>query len=88
MTKFFATPDNPSGHRLEDLLGEVQKELMRRSNKIVSDRRAEARKVLENNIEILGMLTRCIALAEESTRAVNSIGPAHGPGDPPRIGEP
>ncbi len=84
MTKFFATSDNPFGHRLEDLLAEIQCELVRRSNKIVSDKRREARQVMENNIEILGMLTRCIKLAEDSTRAVNSIGPS---GDGPRIGD-
>ncbi len=84
MTHFFATSDNPNGYRLEDLLSEIQRELVRRSNKIVSDKRNEARKVLENNIEILSMLTRCIQLAEDSTRAVNSIGPA---GAGPRIGE-
>ena len=43
MTKFFATPDNPNGYKLEHLLAQVQMELMRRSNKIVTDRRAEAR---------------------------------------------
>ncbi|MBM3541046.1 MAG: histidine kinase [Alphaproteobacteria bacterium] len=84
MTHFFATSDNPTGYRLEDLLSEIQRELVRRSNKIVADKRNEARKVLENNIEILSMLTRCIQLAEDSTRAVNSIGPATGS---PRIGE-
>ena len=86
MTKFFTTPDRPEGHRLEEVLTNIQNELVRRSNKIVIDSRNEARRVLQNNIEILGLLTRCIKLAEDSTRTVNSIGPARA-GQPPRIGE-
>ncbi len=87
MTKFFSTPEHPEGHRLEEVLTNIQTELVRRSNKIVVDPRNEARRVLQNNIEILGLLTKCIKLAEDSTRVVNSIGLPR-PGAPPRIGEP
>jgi len=88
MTRYFSTPENPSGGRLEDILSELQNEIVRRSNKLLADNRPEARAVLHNNIDILGWLGKCVKAAQDSTRIVNSIGPPHGPDEPPRIGEP
>ena len=87
MTKFLATPEDPVGWTLEGILSEIQNEIVRRSQKIISDNRAEARAVLHNNIEILGLLTRCVHSAEDSTRILTTLGPAHGAEGEPRIGE-
>ena len=83
-TTFLITSETPDGWTLEDLLIEVQNDILRRSQKITEDPRAEARRVVDNNIEILGLLTRCIAKAQDSTSVLNSLGP-HVDGQP-RIG--
>lgn len=85
MTKFLATPDNPDGWRLEDILEQIQNDIFRRSIKIMEDARPEARAVLDNNIAILGMLAECVKRAKESTRIVQSFGP-HSAASGPRIG--
>lgn len=85
-TTFLVTSDHPDGWRLEDLLTEVQNDIVRRSYKIVDDERVEARQVLQNNIEILALLSQCIDKAKDSTAVLNSIGP-HEEGKP-RIGVP
>jgi len=87
MTRFLSTDEKPDGWRLEDILSEIQNDIIRRSEKIVGDHRAEARAVLHNNIEILAWLTQCIHKAEDSTRVLKSLGPSRaGIGGPPRIG--
>lgn len=87
MTHFFPSPDHPQGWMLEELLAQIQNDIVRRSEKIVDDMRPQARAVLHNNIEILGMLTACIHKAEESTRILESFGRSESiRGGPPRIG--
>ncbi len=86
MTHFLATPENPDGWKLEDILKQLQNDIVRRSNKIIDDTRPEARAVLQNNIEILQWIGQCIDKAEDSTRILNSFGPSTGPGGEPRIG--
>ena len=87
MTRFLVTPENPSGWRLEDILGEIQKDIIRRCAKILDDPSPVAAPVRYNNVKILGHLTECIKLAEDSTRLLNSIGPSPVAGTgTPRIG--
>ncbi len=87
MTRFLVTPENPTGWRLEDILGEIQKDIIRRCSKILDDPSPVAAPVRYNNIKILGMLTECIKAAEDSSRLLNSIGPSTAAqGGPPRIG--
>ncbi|MGH6719274.1 MAG: histidine kinase [Alphaproteobacteria bacterium] len=86
MTRFLATDENPVGWKLEDILTVLQDDIVRRSHKIIEDHRPEARQVLHNNIEILGLLTRCIDLAKGSSRVLASLGPSRAPNGPPRIG--
>jgi hypothetical protein len=89
MTRFLVTPENPGGWKLEDILTEIQNDMVRRCSKILEDRRPEARRVFNNNVEILGWLTQCIEKARDSTRALSSLGPSQSAqGGPPRIGEP
>ena len=85
MTKFLATPDNPDGWKLEDILEQIQNDVLRRSTKIMEDARPEARAVLNNKIAILGMLADCVERARDSTRIVDSFGPASETSGP-RIG--
>ncbi|MFM2129014.1 MAG: hypothetical protein RL477_560 [Pseudomonadota bacterium] len=87
MTRFLRTDEKPDGWKLEDILSVIQDDIVRRCEKVVGDNRPEARCVLHNNFEILGMLTRCIEKAQDSTRVLNSIGPSEAAvGGPPRIG--
>ena len=84
-TTFLVTTENPDGWQIEDLLTEVQNDIIKRSQKIVDDLRPEARQVLQNNIEILGYLGKCIEKAQDSTAILKR---AFGPSEPgkPRIG--
>ena len=86
MTHFLVTDENPGGWKLEDILTTLQDDIVRRSQKIIDDHRPEARRVLHNNIEVLGLLTQCIELARSSTKVLASLGPSRGTEGPPRIG--
>lgn len=83
-TKILVSAEHPEGWTIEDLMTEVQNDIVRRSQKILEDNRPEARQVLQNNIDILGLLTDCIDKARESTAVLKSLGP-HVDGKP-RIG--
>ncbi len=85
MTHFLATDENPDGQKLESILAILRADVVKRADKITGDDRPEARRVLENNIRILGLLTECINLAEDSTAVLNkSFGQSNKAG--PRIG--
>ncbi len=83
-TKLLITPENPDGWRLEDILAEIQNDIVRRTQKIIDDPRPDARAVLNNNVEIMSMLGKCVDRALDSTRILDSLGP-HEKGQP-RIG--
>ena len=85
MTHFLATKENPSGYRLEDLLSAVRRDLIMRTTKIVDDDRTQARQVLENDIRILGLLSECVRVAEESSQILQHAFGPHKDGEP-RIG--
>jgi hypothetical protein len=77
VTHFLATAERPEGHRLEDLLGDIRRDLVHRMGKIVDDDRPEARHVLANDVRILTLLGEAIAIAEDSSRVlVRSFGPS------------
>ncbi len=85
MTQFLATDENPQGFKLEEILAVIRKDILARATKIVDDDRPEARRVLENNLKILQLLSDCIRLAEDSSQTLTrSFGP-HQDGEP-RIG--
>ncbi|MEZ5825997.1 MAG: hypothetical protein R3C97_15055 [Geminicoccaceae bacterium] len=86
MSHFLATEEYPKGHRLESLLLLLRRDLVHRMQSIATDDRPEARHVLENDIQILDHLTRCIELAEDSSLVLKK---AFGPSIPghPRIGQ-
>jgi len=86
MTHFLKSDDNPDGHRLEDILSMVRADIILRASKILDDERPEARRVLENNIKILGWLSDSVRAAEDSTQLlIKSFGKST-PGQP-RIGK-
>jgi phosphoglycerate-specific signal transduction histidine kinase len=88
MTHFLSSDTNPQGYRLEDILIAVRRDLIARSSKIADDLRPEAKQVLDNNTQILQLLTQAIHVAEQSTRILDkSFGPSVShQGGPPRIG--
>jgi hypothetical protein len=54
-------------------------------SKILDDQRPEARSVVNNSLQIASHIAECIALANDSARILNSLGPAGNRGQP-RIG--
>jgi hypothetical protein len=88
MTRFLRSDENPTGHRLEDILGILRADTLTRCSKIATDERPEALHVLNNNIKILQLLSDAIELARDSTRTLDrSFGPSKAnDGGPPRIG--
>ncbi len=89
MTRFLISKENPEGHKLEDILKAIRKDILTRCTKIVDDQRAEAAHVLDNSMKILNLLSDAIHLAEDSTTTLDkAFGPsAAAGGGPPRIGD-
>ena len=89
MTRFLISKENPEGHKLEDILRAIRKDILIRCTKIVDDQRTEARHVLDNNTKILNLLGDAIHLAEDSTATLDkAFGPSAAvEGGPPRIGD-
>lgn len=88
MTHFLVTDENPSGHRLEDILMMIRKDILTRATKIADDRRPEALHVMKNNMRILDLISDAISLAEDSSRVLDKAFGASAKGGPPRIGKP
>lgn len=87
MPHFLASQTNEDGFKLEDILTVIRADVIKRCDRIAGDTRDEAAQVLENNIQILQLLSQSIRLAEESTHVLNrSFGPASEAEDAPRIG--
>ncbi len=86
MTHFLVTEDKPDGYRLEDILMLIRKDMLARAVKIADDRRPEALQVMSNNMQILGLISEAISLAEDSTRVLDKAFGAV-KGGPPRIGK-
>jgi len=58
---------------LEVLLEQVRVDLMERCAHIVDDPRPDPVIVLRNNIEIMGLLGRCLERAQESAKALKRL---------------
>ena len=86
MTQFLISDDKPDGHKLEDILHAVRKDIILRAAKIFDDNRVEARKVLDNNVKILQLLSESINIAEDSSRLLDRTFGRHEDGNP-RIGK-
>ncbi len=88
MTHFLVTEENPSGHRLEDILMLIRKDILTRALKIADDRRPEATHVMKNNMRILDLISDAISLAEDSSRVLDKSFGNAAKGGLPRIGKP
>ncbi len=86
MTHFLMSDVNPGGMKLEEILAVIRRDILYRCTKIMEDQRSEAKHVLENNIEILSLLSEAINLAEDSTHTLDKAFGTRGL-DGPRIGE-
>ncbi len=89
MTRYLISKENPEGHKLEDILRAIRKDILTRCTKIMDDHRSEASHVLDNNMKILNLLSDAVHLAEDSTTTLDkAFGPsAAAEGGPPRIGD-
>ncbi|RMF11723.1 MAG: histidine kinase [Alphaproteobacteria bacterium] len=87
MTHFLVTDEKPDGYRLEDILSILRRDIIKRSTKIMDDERPEAKAVLNNSIRVLGLLSECISIAEDSTRILEKSFGKSVEGKP-RIGKP
>ncbi len=89
MTRYLVSKENPEGHKLEDILRAIRKDILTRCTKIVDDQRTEASHVLDNSMKILNLLSDAIHLAEDSTASLDrAFGPSAAvEGGPPRIGD-
>ena len=77
MTHFLVTAENPKGHRLEDILMMIRKDILTRTMKIADDHRAEALEVMQNNMQILALISEAITLAQDSTQILDrAFGPS------------
>ena len=57
VTRYLISKENPEGHKPEDLLRALRKDILTRCTKIVDDQRAEANHVLDNTMKILNLLS-------------------------------
>lgn len=87
MKPILMSADNPDGHKLENLLNQLQQEVEAKSAKIVNDRRPQALRVLRNNQQIIGLLMQAEALQCDSYDVLATMGPNEGPLGTPRIGK-
>ena len=78
--------DNPNGHCLEDLLNQLQQEISVKCDYICADTRLEAKHVLRNNQQIIGLLAQAEALQCLSYDILDSMAPNEGPLGTYRIG--
>lgn len=79
--------ENYDGWKLEDLLGQLIKELHLKSAKIATDQSHEARMVLNNNASIINCLDAARDSQLNSQDILAAKGENQGPEGTPRIGE-
>jgi hypothetical protein len=71
VTHYLISKSNPGGKRSEQILSDLRADFIERIQTLSVDPRPEARKVLDNNIRILTLLSEAIHLAEENTRILD-----------------
>ena len=88
MTHFLVSDKKPDGFKLEEILTAIRADMLFRCTKITSDQRPEARQVLDNNVQILGLISEAIGLAEDSTKILDQSFGRNDGNSSPRIGKP
>jgi len=88
MTHFLSSEEKPEGFKLEAILAVIRKDILIRCLKIADDPRPEAKHVLNNNMQILNLISQSIQIAEDSSQVLDkSFGPSQSiNGGEPRIG--
>lgn len=87
MKPILMSPQNPDGHKLEELLSQVRLEVEGKCLKIAQDQRAIAQRVHGNNRRIIALLMEAESIQRESMAALDAFRPNEGPLGRPRIGE-
>ncbi len=75
MTRYLISKENPEGHKLEDILRAIRKDILTRCTKIVDDHRSEASHVRDNNVKILNLLSDAVHLAGDSNVTRQGVRP-------------
>lgn len=86
-TPILMSKENPNGWKLEDLLCQVRKELLVKTEKITGDESAVSMKVQCNNLSIMRHLFNAEALQRESIAVLATKAPDEGPNGQARIGD-
>lgn len=75
--------DNPDGHKLEDLLSQLQQELKTKTSNLTGDCPVNSH-IRANNIAIVAMLERAEELQRDTMKRLEELGPDQGPHGVPR----
>jgi len=79
--------DNPEGFKLEELLHNLIEEVELKCSYICDDPRIEAKTVLRNNQQIMGLLLQAESLQRLSYDVLDTMGKNEGPLGKFRIGQ-
>ncbi len=80
MTKILISPENPKGLKLEAAIVALRNDLLARCSHIVDDQRPAIKEVLNNNLEILRLLSLSPEKVKASERILASLGIIEGGG--------
>jgi len=81
------TRENPTGHKLEELLAQVAHELTVKNDRLTGDLSPAAQTLRHNNVEIISLLHQARRHQEHSLKVLLDVGPDQGPMGKPRVGE-
>lgn len=86
-TPILMSAENPNGWKLEDLLAQLRKELLIKTEKITGDSSVLSLKVQCNNLSILRHLHTAESLQRDSYALLATKAPDEGPNGQARIGD-
>lgn len=78
--------DNPHGWKLEDLLCQIRKELLVKTEKITGDESSHSMKVQCNNLSVMRLLFIAESLQLDNCNLLSGKARDEGPNGNPRIG--
>ncbi|RLV61064.1 hypothetical protein D5018_03755 [Parashewanella curva] len=79
--------DNPAGFKLEELTRKLRYEIEEKTRNISNDERIQAKTVVNNNSQIIGLLHQIEAIQRQSFVLMEQIAPDEGALGKPRIGK-